>query len=83
MAVDYEQARERVYGMPYAEWKSRYQTEARCRIHAELPAPNRAEDRAYDCRAVSWCAASSSSRKVCVRRGRCASWRTIAPKLQR
>jgi hypothetical protein len=23
--VDYEQARERVYGMPYAEWKGRYQ----------------------------------------------------------
>lgn len=26
--VDYEAARERVYGMPYAEWKSRYQAEA-------------------------------------------------------
>ena len=26
VAVDYEQARERVYGMPYSEWKSRYQT---------------------------------------------------------
>ena len=26
--VAYEQARERVYGMPYAEWKARYQTEA-------------------------------------------------------
>ena len=23
--VDYEQARERVYGMPYAEWKERFQ----------------------------------------------------------
>lgn len=23
--VDYEQARERVYGMPYAEWKEKYQ----------------------------------------------------------
>jgi hypothetical protein len=23
--MDYESARERVYGMPYAEWKSRYQ----------------------------------------------------------
>ena len=23
--VDYEQARERVYGMPYAEWKDKYQ----------------------------------------------------------
>lgn len=28
MDVDYDAARERVYGMPYSEWKSRYQTEA-------------------------------------------------------
>ena len=27
-SLDYEQARERVYGMPYAEWKQRYQQEA-------------------------------------------------------
>lgn len=26
--LDYEQAREHVYGMPYKEWKSLYQTEA-------------------------------------------------------
>ena len=26
--MDYEQAREIVYGMPYAEWKSKYQLEA-------------------------------------------------------
>ena len=26
--VGYEQAREIVYGMPYSEWKQRYQTEA-------------------------------------------------------
>ena len=26
--IDYEQARELVYGMPYSEWKSLYQTEA-------------------------------------------------------
>ncbi len=26
--IDYEQAREIVYGMPYSEWKSRYQLEA-------------------------------------------------------
>ena len=26
--VDYDQARERVYGMPYGEWKAQYQTEA-------------------------------------------------------
>lgn len=23
--IDYEQARERVYGMPYSEWKDKYQ----------------------------------------------------------
>ena len=28
VAVDYEQAREIVYGMPYAEWKAKHQTEA-------------------------------------------------------
>jgi hypothetical protein len=27
-AVDLEQARELVYGMPYPEWKAKYQTEA-------------------------------------------------------
>ena len=26
--VDYEGARERVYGMPYSEWKAKHQTEA-------------------------------------------------------
>jgi uncharacterized protein len=26
--VDYEQARERVYGMPYDDWKARYQRDA-------------------------------------------------------
>lgn len=26
--MDYEEAREIVYGMPYADWKSKYQTEA-------------------------------------------------------
>lgn len=26
--LDYEEARETVYGMPYSEWKSRYQTPA-------------------------------------------------------
>ncbi|WP_317706694.1 DUF1244 domain-containing protein [Methylomarinovum caldicuralii] len=26
--LDYETARERIYGMPYAEWKAKYQTEA-------------------------------------------------------
>lgn len=26
--IDYEAAREMIYGMPYADWKSKYQTEA-------------------------------------------------------
>jgi hypothetical protein len=26
--IDYEQARERIYGMPYADWKRLYQREA-------------------------------------------------------
>ena len=26
--IDYDKARERVYGMPYEEWKAKYQTEA-------------------------------------------------------
>jgi hypothetical protein len=26
--IDYDTARELIYGMPYAEWKDRYQTEA-------------------------------------------------------
>ncbi len=28
LEIDYETAREIVYGMPYGEWKDRYQTEA-------------------------------------------------------
>lgn len=28
VSIDYEQARELIYGMPYAEWKAKYQTEA-------------------------------------------------------
>ena len=28
LALDYEQGRERVYGMPYDEWKAKYQTAA-------------------------------------------------------
>jgi hypothetical protein len=28
LSVDYDAARERVYGMPYEQWKQRYQTEA-------------------------------------------------------
>lgn len=28
LTVDYDEAREMVYGMPYADWKAKYQTEA-------------------------------------------------------
>ncbi len=28
VAMDYDQAREAVYGMPYGEWKDKYQTDA-------------------------------------------------------
>lgn len=28
MAMDYEEARELIYGMPYADWKARHQKEA-------------------------------------------------------
>ena len=28
VSVDYDQARERVYGMPYGEWKEKHQTPA-------------------------------------------------------
>lgn len=28
IAIDYEQAREIIYGMPYSEWKDKFQTEA-------------------------------------------------------
>ncbi|MFT3806202.1 DUF1244 domain-containing protein [Arenimonas sp.] len=28
LAMDRDQARERIYGMPFAEWKARHQTEA-------------------------------------------------------
>ena len=28
LAIDYDQARERIYGMPYEQWKEQYQTPA-------------------------------------------------------
>ena len=36
--VDYEAARERVYGMPYAEWKNQYQTETSAAEQAKFDA---------------------------------------------
>lgn len=37
-AVDYEAARERVYGMPYREWKQRHQTGEHVRLDANAGA---------------------------------------------
>ena len=34
-AMSYDQAREIVYGMPYEEWRSRYQTEASAEAKAQ------------------------------------------------
>lgn len=38
--LDYEQAREQVYGMPYSEWKAKYQTEASDQQKADYAARN-------------------------------------------
>lgn len=40
--VDYDQARERVYGMPYAQWKEQFQTEATAEQQAAFDAGNKA-----------------------------------------
>lgn len=40
ISVDYETARERIYGMPYAEWKARYQREASAEQLASFAASN-------------------------------------------
>jgi hypothetical protein len=39
-SIDYDAARERVYGMPYSEWKDRYQTEASPEAQAAFAAKN-------------------------------------------
>lgn len=39
-AMDYEQAREIIYGMPYADWKDRYQREASPDQQAAFKASN-------------------------------------------
>jgi hypothetical protein len=41
VGVDYEAARERVYGMPYTEWKEKYQTPASPEQLAAFEAANR------------------------------------------
>jgi hypothetical protein len=38
VTLDYEQARELIYGMPFAEWKARYQTSATPAQQAALAA---------------------------------------------
>ena len=40
IAVDYEAARERVYGMPYKEWQAKYQTEASAEQKAKFAQAN-------------------------------------------
>ncbi len=40
LAIDYDQAREIVYGMPYAEWKEKYQTPATPEQKAAFEAQN-------------------------------------------
>ena len=39
--LDYDSAREIVYGMPYGEWKDRYQKEASPEAKAQFEAENR------------------------------------------
>ena len=41
--VDYDQARERVYGMPYGEWKAQYQTPATAEQQAAFEASKPAD----------------------------------------
>lgn len=40
VAVDYDRARELVYGMPYDQWKEKYQTEATAEQLAAFAAAN-------------------------------------------
>ncbi|MET0377453.1 MAG: DUF1244 domain-containing protein [Spongiibacteraceae bacterium] len=43
-SVDYEQAREYVYGMPYSEWKMRYQSAATPAQQTQFEAVTGADD---------------------------------------
>lgn len=36
VSIDYEAARERIYGMPYKEWKEKYQLEATAEQLAQM-----------------------------------------------
>jgi hypothetical protein len=42
LEVDYDQARERVYGMPYDQWKAQYQTPATAEQKKAFDQGNRA-----------------------------------------
>lgn len=42
-SIDYEQARERIYGMPYSQWKSLYQSEASAEQQARFAAVTAAD----------------------------------------
>lgn len=46
VSVDYEEARELIYGMPYAEWKAKYQKEMTPRQKAGLEARRKNRPRA-------------------------------------
>ena len=43
VSIDYETAREHIYGMPYSEWKSRYQQEATPQQQAQFETKTAAE----------------------------------------
>lgn len=45
VAVDYEAARERIYGMPYGQWKDKYQTEASPEQMAKFQAKQQGKDK--------------------------------------
>ena len=40
VGIDYDRARERIYGMPYSQWKDKYQTEATAEQLAAFAAGN-------------------------------------------
>ncbi len=40
VAMDYDKARERVYGMPYSDWKAKHQSEASPEAQAQFQANN-------------------------------------------
>lgn len=40
ITIDYEEARERIYGEPYADWKAKYQLEATPEQQAAFAAKN-------------------------------------------